>query len=395
MKKFFILITLIFLIFLALLTFGGNISQEIWPTSGWEKSTCSEQNLDCTFLDFLDKKIASAEYGYVDSMLIIRNGYIVYEKSYEHDYFKINYGKDSSPSLYNYFNPVYHPFYKETRLHTLQSVTKSVTSALIGIAIGRGEITGVEAKVLDFFDKAEVENLDERKRRMTLEDLLTMRAGIEWNESTSYTDPQNSCTQMEGSEDWIKFVINRRMEVAPGTRFEYNSGASQLLSFIIKKSTGLHVNEYAEKYLFLPLGIKNYEWKVTPTGYPDTEGGLYLEPRDLAKIGFLYLKDGIWEGKKILPEGWVKKSVSPHVEDTTPEDEARNWAYGYQWWLIPYREEPLRYVYTCLGYGGQYMFVAPEYELIAVFTGWNIEGERRLPVEVFFDYVLKAVKNKK
>ncbi len=188
----------------------------------------------------------------------------------------------------------------------MQSVTKSVTSALIGVAIGRGEIAGVDVPVTDFLGDYEIANLDEWKQSMTLRDLLTMRAGIAWDEDTvPYTDPANSCAGMENSDDWIQFVIDQPMSDQPGERFVYNSGASQLLSLIIKKATGRHVDEYAREHLFGPLGITGFAWKTTPTGHPDTEGGLYLIPRDLAKIGYLYLMDGVWDGARVLPEGWV------------------------------------------------------------------------------------------
>ena len=195
------------------------------------------------------------------------------------------------------------------------------------------EIAGVQVPVIDFFEESEVANLDEWKRSMTLQDLLTMRAGIAWDEDTvPYTDPENSCAGMENSDDWIRFVVNQPMSHQPGTVFVYNSGASELLALIIKKSTGKHVDEYAEEHLFGPLGITGYFWKKTPTGYPDTEGGLYLAAGDLAKIGYLYLMDGVWDQVRVLPEGWVAASTERRVEDT-------GWlgmGYGYQWWLVPW-----------------------------------------------------------
>lgn len=338
----------------------------------------------------LHKKIETGKYGYVDSMLLVRNGFVVFEKYYKHDYVKINKDKDPSDWIYNYYNPNYHPFYKGSKLHTLQSVTKSITSALIGIAIGRGEIPGVNVKIMDFFNEDDILNVDQRKKNITLEDVLTMRTGIQWNESIAYTDPRNSCIQMEASNDWVKFVINQPMANEPGTVFEYNSGASQLLSFIIKKSTGMTIDKYAEKFLFGPLGIKNYYWKRTPANLPDTEGGLYLEPRDLAKIGTLYLTDGVWQDKQVLPKGWVQSAVKPHVEDVSPESPRNNSGYGYKWWLLPNKNNPTTYIYAAIGYGGQYMFVVPGSDLIAVFTGWNIYHSTRLPTNVIFDLLDSA-----
>ncbi|UCC41075.1 MAG: serine hydrolase [Candidatus Aminicenantes bacterium] len=384
---------LIFILILILLWSGSVCTKKqiLWPTQGWNKSSPEEQNVDSALLSQLDARIKNGDYGYVDSMLVIRNGYLIFEKAYEQDYVRINEGKDKWPDQYNYYNPNWHPFYKGTKLHSLQSVTKSITSALIGVAIGKKEIQSVNQKIVDIFKDEEISNLDDRKKRLTLEDVLTMRSGIDWNESIPYTDPRNTCIQLEKSDDWFKFVINRQMSDEPGTVFEYNSGASVLLSAIIKELTGMYIDKFAEKHLFKPLGISSYYWKRTPTELPDTEGGLYLEPHDLAKIGYLYLNDGMWDGSRILPEGWVQSTVTPHVADVAPDNDNVNVAYGYQWWLIPYNEKSKEYIYACSGYGGQRLLVATKYNLIAVFNGWNIYEKPSMPLRAFFDYVLKAV----
>jgi CubicO group peptidase (beta-lactamase class C family) len=355
---------------------------------GEQKKESSKPGQDSLLIK-LHKVIEKGTYGNIDSMLVIHKGRIAIDKSYEHDYVKINKGRDASDNIYNYYNPDYHPFYKGSKLHTMQSVTKSVTSAIIGIAVGRGEIPGVSIKVLDYFKGKKILHVDDKKKSMTLEDVLTMRTGISWNEQVPYDNPENTCIQLEASPDWVAFVINRPMDREPGKVYEYNSGASQLLSHIIKESTGMYIDKYAEKYLFGPLGIKNYYWKKTPTGLPDTEGGLYLEPKNLAKIGILYLHDGVWEGKQIVPENWVHAALKPHVKDVAPESETNNLAYGYLWRLIPYRKDPPKYIYTCTGYGGQYMFVLPGHDVIVVFTGWNIYHTRWLPIgRVLFEYIL-------
>jgi CubicO group peptidase (beta-lactamase class C family) len=270
----------------------------------------------------------------------------------------------------------------------MQSVTKSVTSALIGIAIGRGEISGVEIPVIDYLEGYELGEINDWKRSMTLEDLLTMRAGIQWDESTvPYTDPANSCAAMEGSEDWVQYVVDQPMAHEPGTVFRYNSGASHLLSLIIKKSTGKYVDEYAEDHLFGPLGIKNHYWKKTPKGFPDTEGGLYLLPRDLARVGYLYLMDGVWDGTRILLEGWVRDSVELHTRNADG-----GFGYGYQWWLTPWGNGQSSFAYTGWGYGGQFLFVVPEHDLVAVFTGWNIYDTPSLNPHYALSSVIDAVK---
>ena len=358
-----------------------------WPTGGWSASSPAEQGMDAERLAALGGNLAD-EHGNIDGMLVIRNGRVVVERHYPRDYDTVNLGKGGAPGLYNYYDPEWHPYYQDSELHTMQSVTKSVTSALIGIAIGRGEIAGVQVPVIDFLDDSEVANVDEWKRSMTLQDLLTMRAGIAWDEdSVPYTDPRNSCAGMENSDDWIQFVVDQPMSDQPGTVFNYNSGASELLALIIKKATGKHVDEYAEEHLFGPLGITRYFWKKTPTGYPDTEGGLYLAGEDLAKIGYLYMKDGVWDQVRVLPEGWVAASVESRTDDT-------GWlgmGYGYQWWLVPWGPTDEARAYAALGYGEQYLFVVPELDLVAVFTGWNIDDGPGLDPRFALDAVVGAV----
>jgi CubicO group peptidase (beta-lactamase class C family) len=356
-----------------------------WPTKAWPETTPEAQGLDRAALDALDREFAAGKHGYVDGMLVIRRGSVVYEKAYKWDYDRLFVGK-GAPGIYNYYDPSWHPYYRRTALHNLQSVSKSVTSALIGIAIGRGEIPGVDAKMMPYFSAFKILP-DPRRDRMSLRDVLTMTTGIRWDEeSTEYTDPANSCAVMEGKEDWIQYVLDQPMAEAPGKVFVYNSGATELLSYLIWKATGKQADDYAKERLFAPLGIDFY-WKRTPKGLADTEGGLYLTPRDLAKIGYLFLKDGMWDGKRILPEGWAKASVSQSV--ATNE---KPYGYGYQWWVMP-RKGPGSYdAYLAWGIGGQLLIVVPKLELICVFTGWNFYDKPELDPAFALGRVLAAVK---
>src|SRR5499427_8629487 len=299
------------------------------PTKAWPESAPRAEGLDPAPLDAFDRDLASGKYGYVDSMLVIRHGKIVYEKTYDHaaDYARLFSGK-GAPGIYNYYDPGWHPFYEGTKLHTMQSVSKSVTSALVGIAIGRGEIPGLDAKMMPYFASFRIAP-DPRRDRMTLRDVLTMRTGIRWDEEPAdYTAPANNCAAMEGKEDWVQYVLDQPMADEPGKTFVYNSGATELLSYLIFKTTGKQADDYAKEHLFAPLGIDFY-WKRTPKGLADTEGGLYLAPRDFAKIGFLYLHDGVWDGKRILPEGWVKASTT-----SATATKEKGIGYGYQWWTL-------------------------------------------------------------
>ncbi len=370
---------------------AGGDKQEIWPTNGWPVSSPEEQGMDAAVLARLDQEFADGKHGYIDHMLIIRHGHMVYDRSYMHDYEHINAGLDAPRGMYNYYDPDWHPYYRDTPLHTIQSATKTLTSALIGIAIGRQELPGVDVEIQSFFENYPAQDSEQAKQRITLEDLLTMRAGIDWDEDTyPYTDARNTCGQMEHSEDWIEYVLNRPMAHEPGTVFVYNSGATQLLSHIIWQATGSHVDEYAERHLFAPLGIREYYWKRIPTGLPDTEGGLYLTPHDLAKFGYLYLKDGVWDDERLLPEGWVQESTRYHVAELPHSGLV--YGYGYKWWLLPYTNPGKAHIYSAWGYGGQRLFVVPEDDLIAVFTGWNIYDIESISAHILFDHVLEAVK---
>lgn len=372
------------------LSCSGTDREDYWPTKGWRVSTPEAQGMDAAALSALDAEFASGQHGYVTGMLVVRNGYLVFEKSYSHDFEKLFEGKDPNRGPYNYYDPDWHPYYRKADLHTMQSVSKSVTSALVGIAVGRGEIRSVDVKMLPYFEAFKLPDADPRKADITLRHLLTMTAGIKWDESsTSYTDPANSCAGMERSEDWIQFVLDQPMAERPGSVWVYNSGATQLLSYLLKRTTGKEADDYAAEHLFQPLGIEKYYWKRTPKGLADTEGGLYLTARDLAKIGYLYLKDGVWEGRRLLPEGWVAASIEPVVDTRLGSPHSRR--YGYKWWLLPYGEGGKSYAFAAIGYGGQRLVVVPEHDLLAVFTGWNIYDLPALDPQLALDRILRSV----
>lgn len=367
-----------------------------WPAPDWPSAEPRAVGLDPQVLAALDADIAAGKYGYVDGMLVIRHGKLAYERYYQHDYDRA-YGEEAKrhatlvahdPSgPYNYFNPWWHPYYRRGDLHTMQSVTKTVTSIVIGIARTRGEFPELETPVLRFFDPAQVQNRDARKERITIRHLLTMTAGFEWNEDVPYADPSNSALVMEASCDWVRYAIDRPMAHEPGAVFQYNSGATQLLSHVFRAATGRDIEEYAQRYLFTPLGIERYFWKRSPGGLVDTEGGLYLHPRDLAKIGYLFLKDGLWQAERVVAADWVRESVTPAIAVN-----ADGVQYGYKWWLYPYGADRSRLAWAGSGFGGQRPIVVPEHDLVIVFTGWNILPDRpSLSPRVALDRVLAAL----
>lgn len=350
--------------------------QQIWPSKEWPLATPQSQSMNADSLQAFDNDIANGKYGNVDGMLITRHGKLIYQKEYKRDYDHI-YGDSVNKKSalnpydpggqYNYFNPWWHPFYRRGDLHTLQSVTKTITSVIIGVAIARKEFPDLSTTVLSFFDTTQVKHIDDRKRKMTIRHLLTMTAGFNWNEM-NYSDSENDCGIMEASFDWVQYVIDKPMVAEPGTVFNYNSGATELLAYIFRKAAGKDIEEYAANNLFGPLGIMNYFWKRIPTGLADTEGGLFLNIADLAKIAYLFSREGNWNGKQLVTAEWVKASVSPYIK---VGDKVQ---YGYKWWLHYYGNDNSTYAWTGSGFGGQFPIIIPEYDIVAVFTGWNILG---------------------
>jgi len=329
----------------------------------------------------------SGQYGNVDELLVIRDRKTVLHEKFNLDYTEISRGKktpigcgidacaDSAAArdAFNYLHPSTHPYYKGRPVHTLQSVTKSVTSTVIGAAMQQGKIGPVTTPLLSFFPDYDLSKVGERLRKATLADLLTMRTGIEWHESDRPLDETNTTLQLERSADWIRFTLAQPMDAEPGTKWVYNSGGSALMAEIIRKATGMHADQYAERHLFGPLGIRDYHWKKTPTGHPDTEGGLYLAAADLAKIGLLYLNDGVWEGKRILPAGWARESTNRIVDRVN----AGGQGYGYQWWRM---DRGGVEVWAGNGFGGQFLLVIPARNTVAVVNSWNVFGARALGI---------------
>ncbi len=362
----------------------------IWPTKEWLTGTPASVGLDENVLKDFDADLARGKYMLVDSFEVFRCGKEVFARKYAHDYAEI-YGKEARTKgplnarltgPYNYFDPAWHPYYHGSDMHTMQSVSKTVTSAIYGAAITRGDFKGdLDSPVLKFFDVTKVKNVDDRKRRMTLKHVLTMTTGLEWHEDLPYADPRNDSSLMEASDDWVQYTIDRPMAEEPGKVFNYSSGATELLAYIFQKGTGQDIDAYGEKYLFAPLGIKHH-WKRTYLGVVDTEGGLYLNGGDLAKIGYLYLHGGLWSGRQIVSKDWVEKSLTPYVSA------GNNFQYGFKWWLYPLNG---KFVWMARGFGGQRLMVFPEQNLIAVFTGWEILKDPASTKDLV-DRLLPAVK---
>jgi len=316
-----------------------------WPTETWRTSTPEEQGMDSQKLDQMLAAIQEKHLNF-HSLLVIRNGYLVSE---------------------TYFGS----YQRDTR-HELYSCTKSFVSTLIGIAIDKGYIDGTDHRILDFFSDRMFANTSRQKDDMTLEDVLTMRAGLDWEEG----DP--AYRAMYQSPDWVKFVLDKPMSQPPGSQFNYCSGCSHLLSAILQQTTGMKTRDFAEQYLFKPLSISNAIWETDATGIPIGGWGLQLTPRDMAKLGYLYLQDGEWNGRQIVSTSWVENATQSHTETDS------DLSYGYQWWTVPSLG-----AYAALGLYGQTILVVPGSDLIIVATA-EMEGHEAI-FQLIEQYVLPAL----
>jgi CubicO group peptidase (beta-lactamase class C family) len=244
--------------------------------------------------------------------------------------------------------------------HKLASVTKSVLSILLGMAIDEGKIGSLDAALASFFPEAAA-SWPEDKRRVTLRHLITMTDGLSWREDGSYSGPDDSFTQMKTAPNAVDYVLSRPLDVPPGSRFDYNSGASHLLSAVLGKAVGAKASEYAATRLFDPLDIEDWIWREDGQGVTYGCDGLMLRPRDLLKIGQLLASGGLWEGRRLVSREWIEASTRKAID--SPRGLAGRYGYGMHWWMNPSGG------FSGRGYGGQFLFVIPEKGVVAVFTG--------------------------
>ena len=326
-----------------------HVAATYWPTAGWRSSTPEEQGMDSGLLSAMLGEILEKNYE-IDSVTVVRNGYMVADVSI-------------------------HPF-SSTSKHNIYSCTKSVVSALVGIAIDQGYIEGLQQPVLSFFPQRTIANRDANKEAMTLEHLLTMTTGFRCQDSYLYR--WSGLNQMRESEDWVQFVLDLPMEGEPGERFEYCNGASFLLSGIIQETTGMSANEYAVEHLFGPLGISDVDWSSSPQGISVGYSELRMRPQDMAKFGYLYLNEGRWDGEQIVPSEWVVSSSNQFISATLED------GYGYQWWVDDSG------MYLALGYRGQFIFVIPEKEMVVVFTSSLEDNDFYVPQTLLNEFIIPA-----
>ncbi len=270
-----------------------------------------------------------------------------------------------------------HPYGPE-RQHAIHSCTKSVVSALIGIAIEEGHIEGVDQRLLDLFPGRGVQGFDPAKASITLEHVLTMSSGLLCRDSYLYR--WRGLQEMRQSEDWVQYMLDLPMAEEPGTHFEYCNGGSFLLSALLQEATGRTALEVAREHLFGPLGISDVDWPANPQGISIGWGEVRMRPHDMLKVGYLYLNRGRWAGEQIVPAKWVAASTRKHIDGTLQI------GYGYQWWVADG-------AYMALGYGGQYILVAPELDMVVVFTSQLAERDFYVPQRLFERYIRPAVQS--
>jgi CubicO group peptidase (beta-lactamase class C family) len=303
---------------------------DYWPTTGWRTSTPEEQGYDSEELaaglqDIQEKGIA------IDSLLIIHNGYV---------------------ALDAHFAP-----YDGTFPHNLASVTKSVMTTLIGIAADQGKLD-LDQPMVSFFPNRTIANLDERKARMTVRHLASMRNGMQ---SGCYADDLGTVDAIRVKPDWVQAALDRPMVSEPGTKFCYDSPGMHILSAILQEATGMTAMEFAQQNLFGPLGIQDAIWDVDPQGYSRGWGDLYLTPESAAKIGYLWLHQGNWNGQQIVSRDWVLDSVRRHSTKVDHDS-----GYGYGWWIN-------RSYYFAAGRMGQNIGVIPALNTVFVTTGGGFD----------------------
>ena len=278
--------------------------------------------------------------------------------------------------------------------HILHSTSKSVTSALVGIAIDQGFIDSTQVPFYDLFDYPSYLNWDPRKADMTLEDALTMRLGLQWDEwSLPYTNPNNDLVDLNTTNfDWAKALLDLPMVHDPGTVFTYNTAASNAIGQAVQNATGMPLEDFANVYLFYPMQITDAEWARTPTNLPVGGSGLFLRPRELAKFGQLYLDNGSWNGQQLISADWIADTVVRRVDISSWATYSE--AYGFQWWLddFSYKGQPLE-TWVTSGYGGQYLFVIPSLELVVAFTGHNYTNGPGIDnlYRMMLDHILPAI----
>ncbi len=344
----------------------------------------NEVNINDAELSKMVEDVQNEVYSGVHSILIYKDDKLVLEEYFPghiFDYVKtghqgdvVNWGSDS--------------------LHRVMSVTKSITSICTGIAIRKGFIKSADQSIFDYLPGYE-EYRKEGKERITIEHLLTMTSGIDGNEwLLPYANPENAIMGIYFSETPINKILEKDQRFDPGSGFQYFGGSNFLLSAIIANATGMKMDKFAEQYLFGPLGINKYQWLQINQGIVDGAGGLSLSPRDMTKIGALFLYNGVWNGEQIVTTEWVERSAHPYHTNNWMNNWDDHWGmrgYAYSWWTHTFVKSGKRVpMYYAAGWGGQYIMVIPDLNTVVVFTGENYTSYRP-PFDILKKYILPSI----
>ena len=316
-------------------------SASYYPTNGWRESSPEAQGLDSAVLAGMVDNIAQKHLN-VHSVTVIRHGYVVLDA---------------------YFYP-----YRATATHDVASVTKSITAAIMGIAVDKGLIK-TDQKLLSFFPSEAPADPDEQKQKITVADMLAMRSGLD----CGFLPGEQELEQMRRTSEWVKFALALPMKYAPGEKFGYCSPGYHLISSMVTAASHEPEADFGKKYLFDPLGIKDVVWPPDEQGRTHGWGDSHFYPRDFGKIGYLYLHDGVWDGKQIISADWIHKSITKQSDPGRGGDRG----YGYGWWLAKTAgmEE-----FGGNGRGGQIVAVWPEKDMIVIATGGGYPASEVGPV---------------
>jgi CubicO group peptidase (beta-lactamase class C family) len=310
-----------------------------WPNATeWRRANPAQVGLDANRLNNLVSRLRSNAIPGLHSLVIVRHGYVAVEE---------------------YFNGS-----SATAVHTMQSVSKSVTSLVTGIAIDEGKLT-TASRVFDLLPAYDsLIRGDERKRAITVGHLLQMRSGIHFHESPYPGSPLERLNTSQG--DWVVHALGEPMNAAPGEVWQYNSGGVIVLAKAVQSATGVPFATYSRQKLFVPIGITTETWSRSPfDGLPHTGGGLHLRAMDLARVGYLLLRNGLWNGTRIVSESWLRESTRVHT--TSPRSlGGYGTDYGLLWWLMPAGNDTL---ITASGNMNQWLFVLPSQDLVIAVTG--------------------------
>ena len=330
----------------------------------WAVAHASTQGVDAEALEAMMDAVLAGDFDFIDSIAIARGGELVFDETIRT---KLA-GNDAEVSN------------TELAIHAQYSVSKSITSLVVGIAIDEGFIAGVDVPYLDFFPYTDYANWDERKNDITLEHVLTMQLGLAWNEfDPPYSSPDNQWNRFYFNEhDFAKALLDLPLVADPGTEFAYNTAAAVSLGQAVENSVPLMLDDFGISELMLPLGITDIEVTRTPTGLANGGGGFYLRTRDAAKFGQLLLNDGTWNGDRIVSSDWLAASVTPQTAMAWQDPDQWDWqvsGYGYQWWTGFYEHGgAVIDAYVAWGYGGQWVVAMPSLDLVVAINSNGYHG---------------------